>query len=230
MADPNNENRSNDARDARVARVDMKLEIVVIPVSDVDRAKEFYGGLGWRLDADFAAGDDFRVIQFTPPGSGCSVIFGKNVTAAAPGSAQGLYLIVSDIEATRGDLLEQGVEITEVFHDDAGVYAGTDQPYLFGRRRVSGRDPEHRSYRSFASFSDPDGNGWLLQEITTRLPGRLDPAATSFASARDLASALRRAEAAHGEHEKRTGKRDENWPDWYAEYMAAEQAGTELPT
>ena len=227
MASLKDENRSNDARDASV---DMKLEIVVIPVSDVDRAKEFYGGLGWRLDADFAAGDDFRVIQFTPPGSGCSVIFGKNVTAAAPGSAQSLYLIVSDIEATRGDLLGRGVEITEVFHDDVGVYAGTDQPYLFGRRRVSGRDPEHRSYRSFASFSDPDGNGWLLQEITTRLPGRLDPAATSFGSARDLASALRRAEAAHGEHEKRTGKRDENWPDWYAEYMAAEQAGTELPT
>jgi catechol 2,3-dioxygenase-like lactoylglutathione lyase family enzyme len=227
MASLKDENRSNDARDASV---DMKIEIVVIPVSDVDRAKEFYGGLGWRLDADFAAGDDFRVIQFTPPGSGCSVIFGKNVTAAAPGSAQSLYLIVSDIEATRGDLLGRGVEITEVFHDDVGVYAGTDQPYLFGRRRVSGRDPEHRSYRSFASFSDPDGNGWLLQEITTRLPGRLDPAATSFGSARDLASALRRAEAAHGEHEKRTGKRDENWPDWYAEYMAAEQAGTELPT
>ena len=227
MANLKDEKRSNDARDASV---DMKLEIVVIPVSDVDRAKEFYGGLGWRLDADFAAGDDFRVIQFTPPGSGCSVIFGKNVTAAAPGSAQGLYLIVSDIEATRGDMLGRGVEITEVFHDAAGVYAGTDQPYLFGRRRVSGRDPEHRSYRSFASFSDPDGNGWLLQEITTRLPGRIDPAATSFASASDLASALRRAEAAHGEHEKRTGKRDENGPDWYAEYMVAEQAGTELPT
>ncbi len=227
MADQKNENRNKEGRDASV---DMKLEIVVIPISDVNRAKEFYGRLGWRLDADFAAGDDFRVIQFTPPGSGCSVIFGKNVTAAAPGSAQGLYLIVSDIEATRGDLLGRGVEITEVFHDEAGVYAGTDQPYLFGRRRVSGRDPEYRSYRSFASFSDPDGNGWLLQEITTRLPGRLDPAATSFGSAHDLASALRRAEAAHGEHEKRTGKRDENWPDWYAEYMAAEQAGTELPT
>jgi catechol 2,3-dioxygenase-like lactoylglutathione lyase family enzyme len=227
MASLKDENRSNDARDASV---DMKIEIVVIPVSDVDRAKEFYGGLGWRLDADFAAGDDFRVIQFTPPGSGCSVIFGKNVTAAAPGSAQGLYLIVSDIEAARTELLGRGVEISEVFHDANGVYLGTDEPYLFGRRRVSGRDPEHRSYRSFASFSDPDGNGWLLQEITTRLPGRLDPAATSFGSARDLASALRRAEAAHGEHEKRTGKRDENWPDWYAEYMAAEQAGTELPT
>jgi catechol 2,3-dioxygenase-like lactoylglutathione lyase family enzyme len=195
----------------RARRVDMKLEAIVIPVSDVDRAKRFYGGLGWRLDADFAAGDDFRVIQFTPPGSGCSVIFGKNVTAAAPGSAQGLYLIVSDIDA-------------------AGVYAGKDEPYLFGRLRVSGPDPEHRSYRSFASFRDPDGNGWLFQEITTRLAGRIDPATTSFASANDLASAFRRAGAAHGEHEKRTGgQRDENWPDWYAAYMVAEQAGTELP-
>ena len=222
-------NLKEESRDARVARVDMKLEIVVIPVSDVDRAKEFYGRLGWRLDADFAAGDDFRVIQFTPPGSGCSVIFGKNVTAAALGSAQGLYLIVSGSEAARNELLGCGVEISEVFHSD-GVYTGTDEPYLFGRQRVSGPDPEHRSYRSFASFSDPDGNGWLLQEITTRLPGRIDPAATSFGSASDLASALRRAEAAHGQHEKRTGKRDENWPDWYAEYMLAEQAGTELPT
>ena len=152
----------------------MKFEIVVIPVSDVDRAKRFYGGLGWRLDADFAAGDDYRVIQFTPPGSGCSVIFGKNVTAAAPGSAQGLYLIVSDIEAARNELLGRGVEVGKVFHDAGGVYAGTDEPYLFGRLRVSGPDPEHRSYRSFASFSDPDGNGWLLQEITARLPGRVD--------------------------------------------------------
>jgi len=212
-----------------VAAVDMKFEIAIIPVSDVDRAKEFYARLGWRLDAEFAAGNDFRVIQFTPPGSGCSIIFGKNVTAAAPGCAQGLYLIVSDIEAARNELLRRGVEISEVFHSASGVYAGTDEPYLFGRHRVSGPDPEHGSYRSFASFSDPDGNGWLLQEITTRLPGRIDPAATSFASARDLASALRRAEAAHGQHEKRTGQRDENWPDWYAAYMVAEQAGTELP-
>jgi catechol 2,3-dioxygenase-like lactoylglutathione lyase family enzyme len=226
MAYPKNESRNSEGRDASF---DMKLEIVVIPVSDVHRAKEFYGRLGCRLNANFAAGDDFRVIQFTPPGSGCSVIFGKNVTTAPPGSAQGLYLVASDIEAARGELLGRGVEITEVFHDAAGVSAGMNQPYLFGRRRVSGRDPEHRSYRSFASFSDPDGNGWLLQEITTRLPGRIDPAATSFGSARDLASALRRAEAAHGDHEKRTGKRDENWPDWYAEYMAAEQAGTKLP-
>jgi catechol 2,3-dioxygenase-like lactoylglutathione lyase family enzyme len=207
----------------------MKFEIVVIPVSDLDRAKEFYARLGWRLDADYAT-DGFRVIQFTPPGSGCSVIFGKNVTAAAPGSAQGLYLIVSDIAAARDVLLGRGVNISEVFHDASGVYAGPDEPYLFGRLRVSGPDPEHRSYRSFASFSDPDGNGWLFQEITTRLPGRIDPATTSFASANDLASALRRAGAAHGEHEKRTGgQRDENWPDWYAEYIVREQAGEELP-
>jgi catechol 2,3-dioxygenase-like lactoylglutathione lyase family enzyme len=230
MANVKSEVGSNDATsDASVARVDTKLEIVVIPVSDGDRAKEFYGRLGWRLDADYAADDNFRVIQFTPPGSGCSVIFGKNVTAAAPGSAQGLYLIVSDIEAARTELLGRGVEISEVFHDANGVYLGTDEPYLFGRLRVSGPDPEHRSYRSFASFSDPDGNGWLLQEITTRLPGRVDPAATTFASANDLASALRRAAAAHGEHEKRIGKADPNWPDWYAAYMVAEQARTELP-
>jgi catechol 2,3-dioxygenase-like lactoylglutathione lyase family enzyme len=210
--------------------VDLKLEIVVIPVSDVDRAKQFYEKIGWRLDADFAAGSDFRVLQFTPPGSACSVIFGQNVTAAAPGSAQGLYLIVSDITAAREELRGRGVEISEVFHDEAGVYAGPDEPYLFGRRRAGGLDPERRSYRSFASFQDPDGNGWLLQEVTTRLAGRIDSTATTFASASDLASAFRRAEAAHGEHEKRAGgKRDENWPDWYAQYMVAEQAGTELP-
>jgi len=210
------------------APVDMKFEIVVIPVSNVDRAKEFYAKLGWRLDADFDNGKDFRIIQFTPTGSGCSIIFGKNVTAAAPGAAQGLYLIVSDLEAARKTLLDRGVAISEVFHND-GVYAGTDEAYLFGRVRVSGLDPEHRSYRSFASFKDPDGNGWLLQEITTRLPGRVDSAATRFASASDLANAMRRAEAAHGEHEKRIGARDENWPEWYASYMVAEQAGTELP-
>jgi catechol 2,3-dioxygenase-like lactoylglutathione lyase family enzyme len=223
--------RSETAIDVPKARsVDMKLETLVIPVSDVDRAKRFYGGLGWRLDADFAAGDDFRVIQFTPPGSGCSVIFGKNVTAAAPGSAQGLYLIVSDIAAARNELLGRGVAVSEVFHDAAGVYAGPDQPYLFGRRRANGPDPEHRSYRSFASFSDPDGNGWLFQEITARLPGRVDPNQTTFSSAADLASALRRAAAAHGEHEKRIGRHDADWPDWYAEYIAREQAGKELPS
>src|SRR4051812_4544699 len=155
--------------------VEMKLEIVVIPVSDVDRAKRFYDTLGWRLDADFASDDDyFRVIQFTPPGSGCSVIFGKNVTAATPGSAQGLYLIVSDVQAARKELLERGVEISEVFHDAAGAYAGSDEPYLFGRIRLGGPDPEQRSYRSFASFSDADGNGWLFQELTHRAPGRVD--------------------------------------------------------
>jgi catechol 2,3-dioxygenase-like lactoylglutathione lyase family enzyme len=222
--------RTNDPNsDAGVAKVDMKFEVVVIPVSDVDRAKEFYGRLGWRLDADYASGQDFRVIQFTPPGSSCSIIFGKNVTPAAPGSSQGLYLIVSDIQAARKALLDRGIEIGEVFHDRPGVYSGTDEPYLFGRVRVSGPDAEHRSYRSFASFRDPDGNGWLFQEITTRLPDRIDPATTTFASAKDLASAMRRASAAHGEHEKRIGAADPNWPDWYAEYMVREQAGEELP-
>jgi catechol 2,3-dioxygenase-like lactoylglutathione lyase family enzyme len=227
MADVKSEAQSDNA--TKVAGVDMKFEIVVIPVSDADRAKEFYGRLGWRLDADYDNGKDFRVIQFTPPGSGCSVIFGRNVTGAAPGSAQGLYLIVSDIAAAREKLLGLGVKMSEVFHNE-GVYAGPDEPYLFGRVRVSGPDAEHRSYRSFASFSDPDGNGWLFQEITTRLPGRIDSAATSFGSTSDLAGALRRAAAAHGEHEKRTGGQyDENWPDWYASYMVAEQAGKELP-
>lgn len=229
MANLKSEIRGNDATSgARGAKADLKLEVVVIPVSDVDRAKEFYGSLGWRLDGDFATGDDWRAIQFTPPGSGCSVIFGKNVTAAAPGSAQGLYLIVSDIEAARDELLRRGAEISEVFRGADGAHAGTDEPYLFGRIRVGGPDPDHGSYRSFASFSDPDGNGWLLQEVTTRLPGRVDTA-TTFASVNDLASALRRAEAAHGEHEKRTGQRDANWPDWYAAYMVAEQAGKDLP-
>ncbi|KKZ85988.1 glyoxalase [Rhizobium phaseoli] len=210
--------------------VDTKLEVVVIPVSDVDRAKRFYDGLGWRLDADFTNDADFRVIQFTPPGSGCAIIFGKNITAAAPGSAQGLYLVVSDIDAARRDLIARGVEVSDVFHDASGVYAGKDEPYLFGRLRIAGRDPEHRSYRSFASFKDPDGNGWLFQEVTTRLPGRIDADETAFSTSSDLASALRRAAAAHGEHEKRNGgKHDENWPDWYAEYMVNEQAGKELP-
>jgi catechol 2,3-dioxygenase-like lactoylglutathione lyase family enzyme len=213
----------------KVATIDMKLEVVVIPVSDVDRAKRFYGDLGWRLDADFAAGDDYRVIQFTPPGSGCSVIFGKNVTAATPGSVRGLYLIVSDIEAARNELLSRGIKVSDVFHDAGGVYAGADEPYLFGRLRVAGPDPEHRSYHSCASFSDPDGNGWLFQEITARLPGRVD-ADTAFTSSTELATALRRAAAAHGEHEKRIGKHDENWPDWYAEYIVREQAGEPPPS
>jgi catechol 2,3-dioxygenase-like lactoylglutathione lyase family enzyme len=230
MANSTYEVRANDAAsEARVPTIDMKFEIVVIPVSDVDLAKAFYASLGWRLDADYDNGSDFRIIQFTPPGSACSVIFGRNVTAATPGSAQGLYLIVSDIEAAREQLLKAGVRISEAFHGGDNVYAGPDEPYLFGRIRVNGPDPEHRSYRSFASFRDPDGNGWLFQELTTRVPGRIDATATTFASANDLASAFRRAEAAHGEHEKRTGQHDANWADWYAAYMVAEQSGKELP-
>jgi catechol 2,3-dioxygenase-like lactoylglutathione lyase family enzyme len=213
-----------------VADLDMKLEVVVIPVADVDRAKEFYSRLGWRLDADYDNNNDFRIIQFTPPGSACSIIFGKNVTAAAPGSAQGLYLIVADIAAARENLLRRGVKVSEVFHGAGDVYSGPDEPYLFGRIRVKGPDPAHSSYRSFASFRDPDGNGWLFQEITTRLPGRIDGITMTFVSANDLASAFRRAEAAHGEHEKRTGQRDANWPDWYAAYMVAEASGAALPT
>ncbi len=207
--------------------MDMKLEVVVLPVSDVDRAKEFYGGLGWRLDADRAAGDNFRIVQLTPPGSECSIQFGTGITSAAPGSAQDLYLIVSDIEAARAELAARGAEVSEVFHEGAPG-ARFEQNGKNGR--VSGPAPNDASYGSFVSFSDPDGNGWLFQEVTTRLPGRVDPAATSFGSASDLAGAMRRAAVAHGEHEKRIGAADANWPDWYAQYMAAEQAGTELPT
>jgi catechol 2,3-dioxygenase-like lactoylglutathione lyase family enzyme len=206
--------------------VDEKLEVVVIPVADVDRAKEFYLSLGWRLDADRAAGDSFRIVQLTPSGSDCSIQFGTGLTSAAPGSAEGLYLIVSDIEAARAELVSHGVEAGQVFHEGAPgarfTVDGTDG-------RLSGPAPDDASYGSFVSFRDPDGNSWLLQEITTRLPGRVDQAATSFASASDLADAMRRASAAHGEHEKRIGQADANWPDWYARYMVAEQAGTELP-
>ena len=201
-------------------RVDMKLEVVVIPVADVDRAKRFYGGLGWRLDADFVVGDAFRGVQFTPPGSSCSIHFGTGITSAVPGSVRNLYLVVSDIDAARTELVARGVDVSEVFHR-----AGPGKP------PVSGRDPERRSYSSFATFSDPDGNEWLLQEVTVRLPGRVKADDTIFTSSTELASALRRAEAAHGEHEKRTGgQRDANWPEWYAEYMIAEQAGKPLPT
>jgi len=207
--------------------VDMKLEVVVIPVSDVDRAKEFYGGLGWRLDADRAAGDSFRIVQLTPPGSECSVQFGTGITSAAPGSAQDLYLIVSDIGAARAELVARSAEVSEVFHE--GV-PGARFHHGGANGRVSGPAPDDASYGSFVAFSDPDGNGWLFQEVTTRLPGRVDPAATSFGSASDLADAMRRAAVAHGEHEKRIGAADANWPGWYAEYMVAEQAGTELPT
>ncbi len=204
--------------DAGVARVDMKLEVALIPVSDVDRARKFYTRLGWRLDDDIVMGDDFRVVQLTPPGSGCSISFGKGVTAAAPGSFRG-GLIVSDIEAAHKELVARGINASEVFHGSPFSPAG----------RISGPDPEHQSYRSYVSFEDPDGNAWIVQEVTHRLPGRIDPAKTTFASANDLASAMRRAAAAHSEHEKRNGQSDANWPDWYAAYMAAEQVGTELP-
>jgi len=213
---------------ASVREVGMKLEVVVVSVSDVDRAKEFYGTLGWRLDADRVA-EDFRLIQFTPPGSGCSIQFGSNITSAQPGSAQGLLLIVSDIEAARDELVSRGVKVSEVFHCATGFMCRVrDGDGSF--QRVSGLAPDHLSYGSYVSFSDPDGNGWVFQEVTSRLPGRLDPGLSSFAAAGDLASALRRAAAAHGEHERRIGQADANWPDWYAEYMVAEQAGAELPT
>jgi len=194
---------------------DLKLEVVTIPATDLDRAKAFYAGLGWRLDADFILGGA-RAIQFTPPGSACSIHFSTGTAAAPPGSAQGLFLIVSDREAARNGLVENGVAVGEIFH-------------LTPEGQAAGLAPDRATCGSVAAFSDPDGNGWLLQEVTTRLPGRVDSGATTFTSASDLASALRRAAAAHGEHEKRTGEADENWPDWYAEYLVSEQAGTEPP-
>jgi len=202
----------------RARTVDMKLEVVVIPVSDVDRAKRFYGNLGWRLDADFVVSDAFRVVQFTPPGSSCSIHFGTGITSDEPGSAPGLYLVVSDIEAARAELVDRDVDVSEVFHR------------AVGQGNQSGLDPARRTYSSYATFSDPDGNSWLLQEVTARLPGRVDASETTFTSSRELAIALRRAEAAHGEHEKRTGQRDADWPNWYAEYIVAEQAGNQLPS
>ena len=214
MASPTNAIRDNNANDPKVAAVDMKLEVIVIPVSDVDRAEQFYRRLGWRQDVTPPGSG---VFQFTPHGSSCSIQFGKNLTSAAPGSAQRTYLIVSDIEAARSALVEAGINVGEIFH-------------ITAEGPVTGLDPERGTYRSQALFSDPDGNSWLLQEITTRLPGRVDSDVTSFGSVTDLSSALRRAEAAHGQHEKRTGVRDANWPDWYASFIAAEQAGTELPT
>jgi catechol 2,3-dioxygenase-like lactoylglutathione lyase family enzyme len=206
------------------AGVDLKLEVVVIPVADVDRAKDFYGGLGWRLDADFAFDNGFRVVQFTPPGSAASVQFGVKMTSAAPGSAQNLYLIVSDIEAAREALAGRGVKVSEVFHPSAP--GDQFSPDAIGH--LGGRSTD--SYGSFASFSDPDGNTWLLQEVTTRLPGRVESSETSYASVSDLANAMRRASEAHGAHEQRIGAADPDWPDWYAAYMVAEQAGSELPT
>jgi catechol 2,3-dioxygenase-like lactoylglutathione lyase family enzyme len=212
--------RGNEASETGTADVDMNLEVVVIPVSDVDRAKEFHAGLGWRLDTD-RTGDNFRIVQFTPHGSGCAIQFGTNITAAAPGSVQRLYLIVSSIDAARATLLARGVAVGEPFHE------ATDGSRFHA---VSGPAPGHGTYRTFAEFSDPDGNSWLLQEVTARVPGRIDPGATTFASATELAAAFRRASAAHGEHEKRIGRADLDWPDWYARYVMAEQSGTELPT
>ena len=201
-------------KEAGLATIDMKLEVIVIPVSDVNRSEQFYRKLGWRQDVTPPGSG---VFQFTPHGSPCSVQFGKGLTSATPGSVQSTYLIVSDVEAVRNAIIAAGIEVGEIFH------FGPNGP-------LSGIDPERGSYRSLATFDDPDGNSWLLQEITTRLPGRVDTGVTSFGSASDLASAMRRAESAHGEHEKRMGgQRDENWSDWYAEYMAAEQSGAKLP-
>jgi catechol 2,3-dioxygenase-like lactoylglutathione lyase family enzyme len=207
-------------------QVDLKLEVVVIPVSNVDSAKAFYGSLGWRLDADFAFDNGFRVVQFTPPGSPCSVQFGTNITSAAPGSAHGTYLVVSDIEAARDELTSRGVKVSEVFHAEA---PGAQFQPEGASGRIGGPAADHATYSSFCTFSDPDGNDWLLQEITTRLPGRIDTAQTSYSSVNDLEQALVRASTAHGEHEKRTGQADANWPAWYARYMVAEQSGDELP-
>jgi catechol 2,3-dioxygenase-like lactoylglutathione lyase family enzyme len=205
------------------ATIDFKLEVVVLGVTDVDRAKAFYASLGWREDADFSTSEDFRVVQFTPPGSEASIIFGQGVTAAVPGSAEDLQLTVYDIDAARAELVARGVDASEVFHDAGGVFhhGGTEA-------RVAGAAPEHADYGSFVSFRDPDGNGWILQEIKVRLPGRV-ATATRYDDAADLAEALRRAAAAHGEHEARTGEADADWPDWYAKYMVAERAGEELP-
>ena len=214
-------------RDRSTATADMKLEVVVIPVADADRSKTFYKKLGWRLDADFAFDNGFRVVQFTPPGSGASIQFGSKITSAPPGAGLGLYLIVSDIQAAHDEFAGLGVAISDVFHAGApGAQFQRDRA-----DRVSGLAPEHATYGSFATFSDPDGNEWLMQEVTERLPGRVDASETTFASTADLANAMRRASIAHGEHEKRQGgEYDVNWPDWYAAYMVAEQAGTELPT
>ncbi|HUB71261.1 MAG TPA: VOC family protein [Acidimicrobiales bacterium] len=205
--------------------LDMKLEVVVIPVSDVDRAKEFYRGLGWRLDADIVAGN-VRLVQLTPPGSACSVQFGTNLVPAPPGSAQATYLVVPDITAARDDLARRGAEVTEVYHCPSGFACRFDE---WAGDRADGAAGERASYGSFASFKDPDGNGWLLQEVTTRLPGRVSTSEVSFRTAGELAEALRRARAAHGEHERRIGEADASWPDWYAAYLVAEQSGAQLP-
>jgi catechol 2,3-dioxygenase-like lactoylglutathione lyase family enzyme len=205
---------------------DLKLEAVVVPVADVDRSKEFYEGLGWRLDADFAFDNGFRVVQLTPPGSPASIQFGTRITTQEPGSAEGIYLVVSDISAARDALAAGGAEVGQVFHPEApGAQFGQ-----VADGRAAGPAGDGASYGSFATFRDPDGNTFLLQEVTARLPGRVDEATTQFASSADLLGALTRAAAAHGEHEARHGGvRDENWPEWYVAYMVAEAHGRELP-
>src|ERR1700678_761167 len=195
--------------------VEMKFEVIVIPVADVDRSKAFYTKLGWRLDADFPFDNGFRIVQFTPPGSGCSVQFGTRITSAAPGSAQGLYLIVSDVEAARRDLAASGIEVSEVFHPGTpGAQFQAD-----GSGRISGPAPEHATYGSFATLHDPDGNGWLFQEVTTRLPGR----GLSNLDVATLTELLQEAEKHHSEYEPTAPKHHS--PDWYAAYIVARQEG-----
>jgi len=198
------------------ATVDLKLEVVVIPVSDVDRAKRFYASLGWRLDADFAFDNGFRVVQFTPPGSACSVQFGTNITPAAPGSAHGLYLVVSEIEAAREELAARGAGISEVFHAET---PGAQFQRAGTSGRVNGLAPDGASYRSFATFSDPDGNSWLLQEVKTRLPGR----GISSLDAAALTDLLRETESRHGQYEPTAPKH--HWSEWYAAYLVARERG-----
>jgi catechol 2,3-dioxygenase-like lactoylglutathione lyase family enzyme len=214
------------SRDATVRQVDMKLEVQIIPVSDVDRAKQFYERLGFRLDADDAPLPGLRIVQFTPPGSGTSVTFGEGITTAAPGSAEN-GLIVSDIVDAHHELAGRGIEVSDIWHG----------PPFPVEARQPGPDPERTSYGSFFYFTDPDGNTWLVQEVTTRLPGRMNASETGYVSTEDLEAALRRAEAAHREHEKHNGgshlfhraDHDDSWPAWYAAYMVSEQAGTDLP-
>jgi catechol 2,3-dioxygenase-like lactoylglutathione lyase family enzyme len=211
---------------ANDAAVDLKLELVVISVADADRSKASCAGLGWRLDAEFSFDNDFRVVQFTPPGSPCSVQFGTKISGAPPGSAHELYPIVSDIDAGREELVSRVAKVSEVLHSGA---PGAQLDPQGASGRVGGPDPDLTSYSSFVTFEDPDGNSWLLQQVTERLPVRIDPTTTSFNSAGDLAGALRRAETAHGEHEKRSGRADPDWPDWYAENLVREQTGQKLP-
>jgi len=218
---------STTSRDTSAGQVDFKLEVQIIPVSDVDRSKAFYERLGWRLDDDVAPMDGLRIVQFTPPGSGTSITFGHGLTTALPGSAEA-GLIVSDIQAAYDELVSRGIDVSDIWHG----------PPFPVQARQPGPDPERPSYGSFVYFTDPDGNTWLVQEVTTRLPGRISDTETGYASAAALEGALRRAEAAHRGHEKRTGRshllhrsdQDTNWLAWYTAYMVAEQTGTDLPS